>query len=256
MAYAAFGAAVAYPGEAPAALAVAFVVGYGALLFLLPFSVYALEFLRHNISIVRTPLSVQACAAVTPVALSVAVLAVLNQARRSSDVAFATCTVWAANIRTGREYMEAINRMRNKPQLMPDDPDAVLLGLDLTQIRDASVLLAVGVSAAYAVAGGVAVGGMSCKGLRYAAAFFAVPMLCILYFQNTYAYPVVRGGAQTARRQRPRPPKRDSQSMCSLRGSRVRRVRGRRRLGGRRRVLDRSLLCRRLFRAPNVSPAL
>ncbi|KAF0920617.1 hypothetical protein E2562_035904 [Oryza meyeriana var. granulata] len=98
MAYAVFGAAVAYPAGVPAALAFTFVLGYGALLFLLPFSVYALEFLRPPNPIDLTPLSMIACAAATPVALSVAVLTVLNQARAGAGVAFATCTVWIANI--------------------------------------------------------------------------------------------------------------------------------------------------------------
>uniref|UniRef100_A0A0E0BZW7 Uncharacterized protein n=1 Tax=Oryza meridionalis TaxID=40149 RepID=A0A0E0BZW7_9ORYZ len=184
MAYAAFGAAVAYPAGAgaPAALALAFVLGSGALLFLLPFSVYALEFLRQEFPIARTPLSVQACVAVTPVALSVAVLAVLNQARAGAggDVAFATCVVWAADVAAvlslawclthggalamaltrRKEYEEsgkALERMMKGYN--PKDPAAVLFALDLGEIRDASVRLAAAVSAACAVAGGVAVGG-------------------------------------------------------------------------------------------------
>uniref|UniRef100_A0A0E0JGB4 Uncharacterized protein n=1 Tax=Oryza punctata TaxID=4537 RepID=A0A0E0JGB4_ORYPU len=213
MAYAAFGAAVAYPAAgAPAALALAFVLGYGALLFLLPFSVYALEFLRQEFPIARTPLSVQACVAVTPVALSVAVLTVLNQARAGSDVAFATCVVWAADVAavlslawclthggtlamafTRRKQYEASWKalQRLKKGYNPNDPATVLFALDLGEVRDASVRLVVAVSAAFAVAGGVAVGGgMSYTGLSYAAAFFALPMLCLSYFQKTYAYPV------------------------------------------------------------------
>ncbi|BAB40068.1 hypothetical protein [Oryza sativa Japonica Group] len=218
MAYAAFGAAVAYPASgAPAALALAFVLGYGALLFRLPFSVYALEFLRQEFPIARTPLSVQACVAVTPVALSVAVLAVLNQARAGGggDVALATCVVWAADVAAvlslawclthggalamaltrRKQYEEsgkALERMMKGYN--PKDPAAVLFALDLGEIRDASVRLAAAVSAACAVAGGVAVGGggggMSYTGLSYAAAFFALPMLCLSYFQKTCAYPV------------------------------------------------------------------
>ncbi|EEC70305.1 hypothetical protein OsI_01149 [Oryza sativa Indica Group] len=172
MAYAAFGAAVAYPASgAPAALALAFVLGYGALLFRLPFSVYALEFLRQEFPIARTPLSVQACVAVTPVALSVAVLWRRKQYEESG---------------------KALERMMKGYN--PKDPAAVLFALDLGEIRDASVRLAAAVSAACAVAGGVAVGGggggMSYTGLSYAAAFFALPMLCLSYFQKTCAYPV------------------------------------------------------------------
>ncbi|EEE54227.1 hypothetical protein OsJ_01088 [Oryza sativa Japonica Group] len=218
MAYAAFGAAVAYPASgAPAALALAFVLGYGALLFRLPFSVYALEFLRQEFPIARTPLSVQACVAVTPVALSVAVLAVLNQARgrrrrrrrprhlrrlgrrRSRRPVLAWCLTHggalAMALTRRKQYEEsgkALERMMKGYN--PKDPAAVLFALDLGEIRDASVRLAAAVSAACAVAGGVAVGGggggMSYTGLSYAAAFFALPMLCLSYFQKTCAYPV------------------------------------------------------------------
>uniref|UniRef100_J3KY77 Uncharacterized protein n=1 Tax=Oryza brachyantha TaxID=4533 RepID=J3KY77_ORYBR len=93
MASAAFGAAVAYPAGAPSALATAFVLGYGALLFLLLFSVYALEFLRPRNPIDLTPLSILACGTATPVALSVAVLTVLSQGRAGGDLAFTTCAV-------------------------------------------------------------------------------------------------------------------------------------------------------------------
>ncbi|KAF0936175.1 hypothetical protein E2562_039326, partial [Oryza meyeriana var. granulata] len=91
-AYAPFGAAVAYPAAAPTATALAFALGYGALLFMLPFSVYALVFLRPPRHLRQTPYSILACAVATPATLLAAVLAVLGL----GDVAFAAGVAWAA----------------------------------------------------------------------------------------------------------------------------------------------------------------
>ncbi|BAS71298.1 Os01g0244500 [Oryza sativa Japonica Group] len=203
MAYAAFGAAVAYPASAPAALARAFALGYGALLFLLPFSVYALEFLRPPYPIDRTPLSMITCATATPVALSVAVLTVLNQGRAGGDVAFAACVVWIADVAAvlslawclthGGTMGVALNRRGQYGEIckvqerMKKSNNHAAVDVRYA-IRDAKIRFAVAVSAAVAVAGGVVIGGVSFKGLSYAAVFFALPTN-LLYFRDTYAYP-------------------------------------------------------------------
>ena len=88
-AYAVFGAVLAYPAVAPAATALAFATGYGALLFLLPLSVFALEFLRPPRRLDQAPRSIVACAVATPVALLAAVLA--------EPCATAASAVWAVD---------------------------------------------------------------------------------------------------------------------------------------------------------------
>ena len=98
-AYAVFGAVLAYPAVAPAATALAFATGYGALLFLLPLSVFALEFLRPPRRLDQAPRSIVACAVATPVALLAAVLAVPCAAARAGGrgaVAVAASAVDAA----------------------------------------------------------------------------------------------------------------------------------------------------------------
>uniref|UniRef100_A0A0E0JGA4 Uncharacterized protein n=1 Tax=Oryza punctata TaxID=4537 RepID=A0A0E0JGA4_ORYPU len=205
MAYAAFGAAVAYPAGAPAALARTFVLGYGVLLFLLPFSVYALEFLRSPYPIDLTPLSIITCTTATPVALSVAVLTVLNQGRAGGDVAFAACVVWIADVASVLSLMwclthggttpVALNRRRQHleiwkalERMKKSNGHTAVVPIDRYAVRDAKIRFAVAVSAVVAVAGGVVIGGISLMGFSYTAVFFAFPT-CLLYFRETYPYP-------------------------------------------------------------------
>ncbi|EAZ05546.1 hypothetical protein OsI_27761 [Oryza sativa Indica Group] len=66
----------------------AFSLGHDALLFMLPFSVYALVFLRPPRGLHQTPYPILACAFTTPTALLAA----------ADDVALAAVLAWTANV--------------------------------------------------------------------------------------------------------------------------------------------------------------
>ncbi|KAK3160015.1 hypothetical protein QOZ80_1BG0054180 [Eleusine coracana subsp. coracana] len=201
--YAAFGAAAAYPSAAPVATALPFALGYGALLFLLPFSVYALVFLFAPRYLCKMTKSMMLCAVATPAALLAAVLAVPGAAARpGGDVTLAAAAVWAVDVAAvaalgwcltnggytavafSRQYQYAnfMNALDRTPELGYSffniaDPKAAR--------RDAALLVAAA-SAACAIAGGAVVGGASSAGVlssvTIAAAFviFALSM-CLLY---------------------------------------------------------------------------
>uniref|UniRef100_A0A0D9UZ06 Uncharacterized protein n=1 Tax=Leersia perrieri TaxID=77586 RepID=A0A0D9UZ06_9ORYZ len=220
LAYATFGAAMAYPAVFPATLGLAFMLGYGLLLFLLPFSgavwaatkqplVYALEFLRPPKPIDLTRLSIIACSAVTPVVLSVVVLKVLSQGIAGGDIAFTTYAVWTADVAavlslawclthggtTGvaftrrRQYEQSAKaRKRMEKSKLGSDSPATVEPVDRDAIRNAKIRFAVALSTVFAVSGGIVVGGMSGATLTYAAVFFALPM-CLLYFRDNYPHP-------------------------------------------------------------------
>lgn len=196
-----FGAALAYPTAAPTVMALAFVTGYCTLLFLLPFSVFALEFLRPPRGLHQTPNSIVACAVATPVALLAAILAVLGEATRGGgDVALATGAIWITNVAAvtalgwcltnGGFTAVAFDRMEqfsNFMEVMERTPEIgypfIVFG-DLEAERRKAVCFVVAVSAACAVAGGAALGALSGGGLSTgstaAFVFFALPM-CLLY---------------------------------------------------------------------------
>ncbi|CAL5068597.1 unnamed protein product [Urochloa decumbens] len=208
--YAVFGAALAYPAAAPTATALAFVIGYGALLFLLPFSVFALEFLRPPRCLHQTPRSIVACAVATPVALLAAVLAVPGAATRASGDAVAVA-VWAVDaaalgwcLTNGGFTAVAFSRrtqFANFMDAMKRTPEIgyplIVVGDQLAARREAGRLV-VALSAVCAAAGGAAVGALSPSGLwsGTAAAFvlFALPM-CLLYVPEYQmdCYPTVVG---------------------------------------------------------------
>ncbi|EAZ20790.1 hypothetical protein OsJ_36413 [Oryza sativa Japonica Group] len=171
----------------PRRAALAFALGHGALLFMLPFSVYALAFLRAPRGLHQTPYPMLACAVAAPAALLAAVLAVPVLA--ADDVALA----WAANasaaaalwwcLTNGGYTAVAFSRVDQPPG------------------RDA-VRFAAALSATCAVAGGAAVGvlgGLSSAAAAIAAALciFALPM-CLLYVPENHMdpYPTIDGVLQ------------------------------------------------------------
>ncbi|KAL6890537.1 hypothetical protein ACP4OV_008792 [Aristida adscensionis] len=217
-AYAAFGAAAAYPAAAPAATALAFVLGYGALLFLLPFSVFAIEFMRAPRPMYQTPRSIVACAVATPVALLAAVLAVLGEATRpgGGDVALAARAVWAVDVAAvaalgwcltnggftpvascrRQQYADFMDALERKPEV-GHSFSFIILG-DRRVARREAVPFVLAVSVACAVAGGAAVGVLSAGGVSSgaaaAAALLALPM-CLLYVPEYHVapFPAIEG---------------------------------------------------------------
>uniref|UniRef100_A0A0E0I3Q8 Uncharacterized protein n=1 Tax=Oryza nivara TaxID=4536 RepID=A0A0E0I3Q8_ORYNI len=210
-AYAPFAAAVSYHAAAAAAPAVlAFALGHGALLFMLPFSVYALAFLRAPRGLHQTPYPMLACAVAAPATLLAAVLAVPVLA---DDVALA----WAANVSAAAalwwcltnggytavafsrvdqyaSFMDAVDRTPEIALPLVFDVPATAAAAR----RDA-VRFAVALSAACAVAGGAEVGVLSSAAAAIAAALsvFALPM-CLLYVPEYHMdpYPTIDGVLQ------------------------------------------------------------
>ncbi|KAL6626515.1 hypothetical protein ACP70R_030241 [Stipagrostis hirtigluma subsp. patula] len=218
-AYAVFGAAVAYPAAAPTATALAFVLGYGALLFLLPFSVFALQFLRAPRPFHQTPKSIVACAVATPVALLAAVLAVLGEATRAGgDVASAARAVWAVDVAAVAallwcltngwytpvgfnrmlQFADFMDAFERNPEPQVGDTFSFFLVGDRRIARRKAIRFVFAVSAACAVAGGTVVGALSSGGLysvaAAAAVLFALPM-CLLYVPEYHVapYPAIEG---------------------------------------------------------------
>ncbi|KAF0925888.1 hypothetical protein E2562_018692 [Oryza meyeriana var. granulata] len=221
-AYAPFGAAVAYPAAAPTAAVLAFALGYGALLFMLPFTVYALVFLRPPRSLEQTPYSILACAVATPAALLAAVLAVLYLGAASrgaaGDVDFAAGVAWAANVSSAAalgwcltnggytavafsrrdqyaNFMDAVDRT---PEIVFPFFSVDLGGSSISRCK--AVCFVVALSAACAVAGGAMVGSLSgdlFSGAMAALVLFALPM-CLLYVPEYLMdpYPTIEGVLQ------------------------------------------------------------
>uniref|UniRef100_A0A0E0MNB8 Uncharacterized protein n=1 Tax=Oryza punctata TaxID=4537 RepID=A0A0E0MNB8_ORYPU len=198
-AYAPFAAAVAYPAAAAAAApaALAFALGHGALLFMLPFSIYALAFLRPPRGLHQTPYPMLACAVATPAALLAAVLAVLAAA---DYVAFAAALAWTANVSAaaalwwcltnGGYTAVAFSRMNQYANFMdavertPEIAFPLVFDVPASAhvARRDAVRFTVFLSAACAVAGGATVGilGLSSAAAMAAAlSIFALPM-CLL----------------------------------------------------------------------------
>jgi len=173
-AYAVFGAVLAYPAVAPAATALAFATGYGALLFLLPLSVFALEFLRPPRRLDQAPRSIVACAVATPVALLAAVLAVPCAAARAGrgGVATAASAVWAVDavaaaalgwcLTNGGLTPVAFSRRMQFANFMDAARRMPDIGYPLIVVGDplAARRFVVATSTACAAAGGAAVGAL------------------------------------------------------------------------------------------------
>uniref|UniRef100_I1R719 Uncharacterized protein n=2 Tax=Oryza glaberrima TaxID=4538 RepID=I1R719_ORYGL len=213
-AYAPFAAAVSYHAAAAAPAALAFALGHGALLFMLPFSVYALAFLRAPRGLHQTPYPMLACAVAAPAALLAAVLAVPVLA---DDVALAAALAWAANVSAaaalwwcltnGGYTAVAFSRVDQYASFMdavgqtPEIAFPLVFDVPATAAaarRDA-VRFAAALSAACAVAGGAAVGALSSAAAAIAAALciFALPM-CLLYVPENHMdpYPTIDGVLQ------------------------------------------------------------
>ncbi|BAT17542.1 Os12g0548000 [Oryza sativa Japonica Group] len=213
-AYAPFAAAVSYHAAAAAPAALAFALGHGALLFMLPFSVYALAFLRAPRGLHQTPYPMLACAVAAPAALLAAVLAVPVLA--ADDVALA----WAANasaaaalwwcLTNGGYTAVAFSRVDQYASFMdavertPEIAFPLVFDVPATAkaARRDAVRFAAALSATCAVAGGAAVGvlgGLSSAAAAIAAALciFALPM-CLLYVPENHMdpYPTIDGVLQ------------------------------------------------------------
>uniref|UniRef100_I1PBK6 Uncharacterized protein n=1 Tax=Oryza glaberrima TaxID=4538 RepID=I1PBK6_ORYGL len=226
-AYAPFAAAVAYPAAAAAPItataALAFALGFGALLFMLPFSIYALVFLRAPRGLHQTPYPMLACAVATPAALLAAVLAVLAAATHgaANDVTFATAVAWTANVSAAAALwwclsnggytavaFSRVNQYANFMDAVERTPEiAFPLVFDVPAsakvARRDAVRFAVAMSAACAVAGGATVGilsgagGLSSGAIAAALSIFALPM-CLLYVPEYLMdpYPTIDGVLQ------------------------------------------------------------